>query len=81
MAPPPRAGAAGSRSSFARPTISEDLWGELRDRLTDVELIELCMLVGHYEMLAMTLNALAVEPDPVPSGPPSRIVRLLEGAR
>ena len=65
----------------AERTISEALWSELRDLLTDVELIELCMLVGHYEMLAMTLNALAVEPDPVPNGPPSRIVWLLERAR
>jgi AhpD family alkylhydroperoxidase len=58
-------------------TISDTLWSELRPLMTDAELIELCMLVGHYEMLAMTLNALAVEPDPLPSGPPSRLVRLL----
>jgi hypothetical protein len=31
--------------------------------LNDSQLIELCMLVGHYEILAMTLNSLAVEPD------------------
>jgi alkylhydroperoxidase family enzyme len=43
--------------------ISEELWDSLRRSLSDVELIELCMLVGHYEMLAMTLNALRVEPD------------------
>jgi hypothetical protein len=24
----------------------------------------LCLLVGHYEMLAMTLNSLGVEPEP-----------------
>ena len=35
---------------------------QLRPELSDVELIELCMVVGHYEMLGMTLNALAVEP-------------------
>ena len=52
-------------------TISDELWAELRPLLSDQELIELCMLVGHYEMLAMTLNALAVEPDPVPARPPS----------
>ena len=38
------------------------LWGALRPLLSDAELIELCMLVGHYEMLAMTLNSLGVEP-------------------
>jgi alkylhydroperoxidase family enzyme len=44
-------------------TLSDDLWGELRPLLNDKELIELCMLIGHYEMLAMTLNALCVEPE------------------
>jgi alkylhydroperoxidase family enzyme len=43
--------------------ISERLWDSLRRYLSDVELIELCMLVGHYEMLAMTLNALRVQPE------------------
>jgi AhpD family alkylhydroperoxidase len=57
-------------------TISDALWDELRAQLTDRELIELCMLVGHYEMLAMTLNALRVEPDPKPASPPSKIMRL-----
>jgi alkylhydroperoxidase family enzyme len=44
-------------------TISDALWDELRPLFSDVELIELCMLVGHYELLAMTLNALRVQPD------------------
>lgn len=57
-------------------TISESLWAELRVELTDVELIELPMLVGHYEMVAMTLNALAVQTDTLPAGPPSRGMRL-----
>jgi AhpD family alkylhydroperoxidase len=65
----------------AERTISDALWGELRPLLSDAELIELCMLVGHYEMLAMTLNALAVQPDPLPAGPPSRLVRILERAK
>jgi alkylhydroperoxidase family enzyme len=38
--------------------ISDETWAGLRAQLSDVELIELCMLTGHYEMLAMTLNAL-----------------------
>jgi hypothetical protein len=41
--------------------------------LTDRQLIELCLLVGHYEMLAMTLNSLGVEPE-------SSAVRQLTGA-
>jgi hypothetical protein len=36
------------------------------------------MLVGHYEMLAMTLNSLAVTPDTLPSGPPPRAIRALQ---
>jgi AhpD family alkylhydroperoxidase len=47
-------------------TISDELWSELRPLLSDAELIELCMLVGHYELLAMTLNALRVAPDTQP---------------
>jgi len=43
--------------------LSQQLWDELRPLLSDVELIELCMLVGHYEMLAMTLNTLRVQPE------------------
>ena len=56
--------------------LSDELWAELRPQLSDAELIELCMLIGHYEMLAMTLNSLRVEPDPLPAGPPPRLLRL-----
>jgi hypothetical protein len=35
------------------------------------------MLVGHYEMLAMTLNALAVQPDPEPAGQPTGVARVV----
>lgn len=62
-------------------TLSDHLWAELRPQLSDAELIELCMLIGHYEMLAMTLNSLQVEPDPLPAGPPSRLLRLAERRR
>ena len=61
-------------------TISDALWAELRPLLSDEELIEVCLLVGHYEMLAMTLNALAVEPDPLPTGPPAGLARVLQRA-
>jgi AhpD family alkylhydroperoxidase len=60
--------------------VSGELWGELRPMLSDTELIELCLLIGHYEMLAMTLNALRVAPDVLPPGPPSRVGRALQGA-
>ena len=62
-------------------TISDPLWSELSALYSDVELIELCMLVGHYEMLAMTLNSLRVQPDQLSSAPLSRLARLLQRLR
>ena len=44
--------------------ITDRTWAALATELTERELIELCLLVGHYEMLAMTLNSLGVEPEP-----------------
>ncbi|TDP77699.1 SDR family NAD(P)-dependent oxidoreductase [Bradymonas sediminis] len=38
-------------------------WRGLQKVLTDDEIIELCMLVGHYQMLAQTISTLAIEPD------------------
>jgi alkylhydroperoxidase family enzyme len=47
-------------------------WDELTSALDERQVIELCMLVGHYEMLAMTLNTLGTEPEP-------RALEALEG--
>lgn len=58
-------------------TISDELWSRLSGLLSERGLIELCMLVGHYEMLAMTLNALAVQPE-AGGGQPSRVMRKLQ---
>ncbi len=55
--------------------ISDDTWAALTGHLNEVELIELCMLVGHYEMLAMTLNSLRVAPDGPPTKTPPRLLR------
>ena len=57
--------------------LSDELWAQLGERLSEVELIELCMLVGHYEMLAMTLNSIRVQPDEFSRGGVPKIVRLL----
>jgi alkylhydroperoxidase family enzyme len=44
--------------------LSDEHWAALRAAgLSDKDLIELCLLIGHYEMLAMTLNALRVQPE------------------
>jgi alkylhydroperoxidase family enzyme len=52
-------------------------WDALRAHLDEIDCLELCLLVGHYEMLAMTLNALRVESD-APAGPPPRIVAAIQ---
>lgn len=47
-----------------RRDLGDETWTALRSAgLSDTDLIELCLLVGHYEMVAMTLNALRVQPD------------------
>lgn len=62
----------------AHRTISDQVWDGLQTTLAEVELIELCLLVGHYEMLSMTLNALQVQPDALATGPSSRAMRLVQ---
>lgn len=62
--------------------IGDELWAELARAFDERELIELCLLVGHYEMLAMTLNSLRVPLDPPPSAPVGGLrgrLRLLAG--
>ena len=70
-APRRPAGRRARRCCCAPPTsctptgrIGDELWGELAASSTRSRLIELCLLIGHYEMLAMTLNTLRVQPDP-----------------
>ncbi|MDQ2649671.1 MAG: carboxymuconolactone decarboxylase family protein [Actinomycetota bacterium] len=38
-------------------------WDSLRAQLSEREIIELVMLVGHYEMLATAIGALRIQPD------------------
>jgi alkylhydroperoxidase family enzyme len=61
-----------------RRTISDELWSELRSGRKDHELIEICMLVGHYEMLAGTINAVGIQPDAPPPARPSLGVRVVQ---
>ncbi len=59
--------------------LPDDLWAQLSAELDEVGCIELLMLVGHYEGLAMTLNALRVVPDaPAASSRPPRALRLAQ---
>jgi alkylhydroperoxidase family enzyme len=43
--------------------ISQTTWSELAAYYGERELIEICMLIGHYEMLAMVLASLRVQPE------------------
>lgn len=49
--------------------VGAETWEGLARHLDEVELIELCMLAGHYVMLAGTLNSLQVETDPIAEKP------------
>ena len=44
--------------------IQESTWHELASRYDERQLIELVMLIGHYHMVAYTLNSLGVEREP-----------------
>jgi alkylhydroperoxidase family enzyme len=43
--------------------LDDPSWELLRKHLDEREAIELCMLVGHYEMLATTIATLRIQPD------------------
>lgn len=43
--------------------LSDDSWSALRTHLDEPEAIELCMLVGHYEMLATVIGTLRIQTD------------------
>lgn len=44
--------------------LDDATWALLRAHLVEPECVELCMLAGHYEMLATVITALRIEPDP-----------------
>jgi alkylhydroperoxidase family enzyme len=44
--------------------ISDDTWAALAERYDERQLIEVPMLVGHYHMVAFTLNTLGVPLEP-----------------
>jgi AhpD family alkylhydroperoxidase len=43
--------------------ISGETFAGLRPELSDQDLVELCMLAGHYEMVAGLINSLQIESD------------------
>jgi len=45
-------------------TLSESTWALLSGHASDDELLELCMLVGHYVMVSIVLNATGIQLEP-----------------
>jgi AhpD family alkylhydroperoxidase len=43
--------------------VDDETWDAMRGHLSERDAIELCLLAGHYEMLASTINALRIEPE------------------
>ncbi|MGO9834173.1 MAG: carboxymuconolactone decarboxylase family protein [Polyangiaceae bacterium] len=43
--------------------VDDDSWQAIRTHLGEPQLVELCLLVGHYDMLALTVAALRIAPD------------------
>lgn len=44
--------------------IGDETWAALATRYDEQQLIEVCMVVGQYHLVAFTLNSLGVEPEP-----------------
>jgi alkylhydroperoxidase family enzyme len=69
--------------------VSTGTWKRLSQHLTFEQCMELCFVVGHYEMLAMALNSLGVKPessavrklDPVSTSLAARLADRLRSAR
>lgn len=59
-----RAVLAAADALVERHDLDDEAWRQLRRHLDDRQAIELCLLVGHYDMLATTIRVLRVEPDP-----------------
>jgi 4-carboxymuconolactone decarboxylase len=50
--------------------ISDITWDALRGNYDELQLIEICMVVGQYHLVAFTLNSLGVEREPGVTGFP-----------
>lgn len=50
--------------------IGDETWAALAEHYDDQQLIELCMVVGQYHMVAFTINSLRIEREPGYGGIP-----------
>jgi AhpD family alkylhydroperoxidase len=53
-----------TEEQLATRDLADDTWAELRAAYDERTVIEILLLVGHYDMLATTLTTLRLEPDP-----------------
>lgn len=44
-------------------TLSTQKFNQLKQYLNDDQIVEFCMLVGHYVMVAMTINTCGIQPE------------------
>ncbi|MFE1512119.1 carboxymuconolactone decarboxylase family protein [Streptomyces sp. NPDC058726] len=56
---------------LASGTLTDASWSALLGHCTPDEALELCMLIGHYVMVAFTLNTVGVQLDRQPAGEPA----------
>jgi len=56
---------AATDELLANGDITDEAWSRLSGTLDTRQLIELVMLVGHYEMLAKAINTIRIQPDEV----------------
>jgi alkylhydroperoxidase family enzyme len=61
---------------LARQALSDDTWQAARQALTEREMIETCLLIGHYQGLASAIGGLGIQLEdrslneaPIPGGP------------
>ena len=55
---------AATDQLLAERDLDDDTWAAVRRHLSEREAVELCLLVGHYDMLATVINVLRIPPDP-----------------
>jgi alkylhydroperoxidase family enzyme len=58
-----RAVLAAAEMLHERQDLDDATWDGLREHLDEAAVIELLLLVGHYEMLATFINTLRIAPD------------------
>ena len=59
-------------AAFIDGNVDDELHAGLVEHLSNRQIMELCLVAGHYLMLARTMSAMQIDPDP-PAGPDALI--------